>query len=70
MWGLPDSAILGTAKRLFKSGKKSRGRISPTKSKEIILGQNWSCFNQDTRSFKQLLAEAKQHAQEKEKAGK
>ncbi len=67
MWGLPDSAVLGTAKRLLKSGKNSRGRISPTKNKEIILAQNWYCFDQDSRSFEELLSKAKQHA---EKSGK
>ena len=66
---MPDSFILGTTKRLIKSGKSSR-RVCPTKNKEKVLAQNWYCFDQDTRSFEELLEEAKQHAQEKEKAGK
>jgi hypothetical protein len=70
MWGLPDSAVLGTAKRLLKKSGKNNRRVSPTKTKERVLAQNWECFDQDTRSFAELLEEAKRHAKEKEKAGK
>jgi hypothetical protein len=66
MWGLPDSAIYGTIKRLTK---KSR-RISSSKRKEKVLAQSWSSFEQDFRSFEELLEEAKRHAKEKEKAEK
>ena len=68
MWGLPDSAVLGTLKKLksHKGGKKSRAVSKP--SKEIILAQSWYCFDQDSRSFEELLATArltieKQHAE-------
>ena len=70
MWGLPDSAILGTTKRLLKKSGKNNRRVSPTKSKERVLAQSWNCFDQDTRTFAELLEEAKRHAKEKEKAGK
>lgn len=68
MWGLPDSAILGTIKSLksHKGGRKSSAVSKP--SREITLAQSWECFNQDTRSFEELLAKArltieKRHAQ-------
>ena len=70
MWGLPDSAVLGTTKRLLKKSGKNKHRLSPTKNKERVLAQNWDCFDQDTRTFAELLEEAKRHAKEKEKAGK
>jgi hypothetical protein len=66
MWGLPDSAIYGTVKRLTKKPR----RISSSKRKEKVLAQSWSSFEQDFRSFEELLEEAKRHAKEKEKAGK
>jgi hypothetical protein len=68
MWGLPDSAILGTIKSLKsrKGGSKSRAVSKP--NKEITLAQSWDCFDQDSRSFEELLAMArltieKRHAQ-------
>ena len=68
MWGLPDSAILGTIKSLksHKGGRKSSA-VSKQK-KEITLAQSWDCFDQDSRSFEELLAMArltieKRHAQ-------
>ena len=63
---LPDSAIYGTVKRLTK---KSR-RISASENKEKVLAQSWISYEQDSRSFEELLEEAKRHAKEKEKAGK
>jgi hypothetical protein len=69
MWGLPDSAILGTVKSLKgrKGGNKSSAVAKP-KPHSVTLGQSWECFNQDTRSFEELLAKArlsieKQHAE-------
>jgi hypothetical protein len=67
---LPDSAILGTLGRIKHASKKNRRGSAVKENKEVILAQNWNSFNQDTRSLKELLAEAKRHAQEKEKAGK
>jgi hypothetical protein len=65
---LPDSAILGTLGRIkHASNKNKKGRAV---SDEIILAQNWEAFIQDTRSFEEILAKAKRHAREKEKAGK
>ena len=69
MWGLPDSAILGTVKSLKgrKGGNKSSA-VSKPKTHSVTLAQSWECFNQDTRSFEELLAKArlsieKRHAQ-------
>lgn len=68
---LPDSAVLGTLGRLKHIGKPRRiNGVAKSERKEKVLAQSWSSFEQDFRSFEQLLAEAKQHAQEKEKAGK
>jgi hypothetical protein len=68
MWGLPDSAILGTIKSLksHKGGRKSSAVSKP--SREITLAQSWECFDQDSRSLEELLAMArltikKQHAE-------
>jgi hypothetical protein len=60
MWGLPDSAILGTIKSLksHKGGKKSSA-VSKPKVKPITLAQSWDCFDQDSRSFEELLAMAR-----------
>lgn len=60
MWGLPDSAILGTIKSLksHKGGKKSSA-VSKPKVKPITLAQSWDCFDQDPRSFEELLAMAR-----------
>ena len=70
MWGLPDSAILGTVKSL--KGRKGGNRgsaVSKPKPHSITLAQSWECFNQDTRSFEELLAKArlsieKRHAEQ------
>jgi len=70
MWGLPDSAVLGTLGRIKHASNKNRKGSAVSKNKEITLAQNWENFNQDARSFEELLAEAKRHAQKKEKAGK
>lgn len=68
MWGLPDSFIVGTTKRVLNAGKKSRrSENSLTESKEIVLAQSWECFNQDSRSLEQLLAEARQHRSKNKK---
>jgi hypothetical protein len=68
MWGLPDSAVLGTLKKLksHKGGRKSSAVSEP--SREITLAQSWECFDQDSRSLEELLAMArltikKQHAE-------
>ena len=70
MWGLPDSAVLGTLGRIKHASNKNRKGSAVSEKKEITLAQNWENFIQDSRSFEELLAEAKRHAQEKEKAGK
>ena len=71
MMFLPDSAVLGTLKKLKggKGGKRGRA-ISDSKPKPIVLAQSWDCFDQDSRSFEELLAMArltiekqKQHAE-------
>ena len=68
---LPDSAVLGTLGRLKHAGKSSRRKgITQREKKETVLAQNWDAFEQDFRSFDELLAEAKRHALEKEKAEK
>jgi len=68
---LPDSAVLGTLGRLKHAGKSSRRKgITQRENKETVLAQNWDAFEQDFRSFDELLAEAKRHALEKEKAEK
>lgn len=71
MKGLPDSAVLGTLGRLKHAGKARRKKgIARSERKEKVLAQDWSSFEQDFRSFEELLAEARRHAKEKEKAGK
>jgi hypothetical protein len=70
MWGLPDSAIVGTVRRIVRASKKNNRGSAVKENKEIVLAQSWSAYNQDARSLEQLLAEAKRHAKEKEKAGK
>ena len=65
MWGLPDSFIVGTSKRLLNSGKKSRRSVSPTENKEQVLAQNGSSFNQDFRSLEELLELAKKNRENK-----
>lgn len=68
---LPDSAVLGTLGRLKHVGKPRRRKsVAKSERKEKVLAQSWGSYEQDTRSFEELLEEAKQHAQEKEKAGK
>lgn len=69
---LPDSAILGTYKRIKHMGKPRRrkGVSRPKPKQEQVLGRSWSSYQQDARTFEQLLAEAERHAQEKQKAGK
>ena len=70
MWGIPDSAVLGTLKKL-KGHKGGSGSSAVSKPKrEITLAQSWYCFDQDPRSFEELLATArltiekqKQHAE-------
>ena len=73
MWGLPDSAILGTIKSLKSHKGGNRGSaVAKPKTHSITLAQSWECFNQDTRSFEEILAKArlsieKRHAQQSEK---
>ena len=69
---LPDSAVLGTLGRLKHAGKSRRRKsVAQNEKKEgTVLAQNWDAFEQDFRSFDELLAEAKRHALEKEKAEK
>lgn len=57
---LPDSAVLGTLKKVkgSKGGKKSHAVAKP-KTKPVTLAQSWDCFDQDTRSFEELLAMAR-----------
>jgi hypothetical protein len=60
MWGLPDSAVLGTVKSLKgHKGKKKSSAVSKPQTKSITLGQSWECFSQDPRSFEELLAMAR-----------
>jgi hypothetical protein len=70
MWGLPDSAIVGTVRRIVRASKKNNRGSAVKENKEIVLAQSWSAYNQDARSLEQLLAEAKRHAKEKEEVGK
>jgi hypothetical protein len=70
MWGLPDSAIVGTVRRVVRASKKNNRGSAVKENKEIVLAQSWSAYNQDARSLEQLLAEAKRHAKEKEEVGK
>jgi hypothetical protein len=67
---LPDSAILGTLGRIKHASKKNRRGSAVKRNREVVLAQIWSGYNQDSRSFVELLAEAKRHAQKKEKAVK
>ena len=59
MWGLPDSAILGTVKSLKGRKGGNRGAVLKPKPHSVTLAQSWECFNQDTRSFEELLAKAR-----------
>jgi hypothetical protein len=67
MWGLPDSAIVGTVRRVVRASKKDNRGSAVKENKEIVLAQDWSAYNQDTRSFEELLEQARKHAKEKEK---
>lgn len=64
---LPDSAILGTLGHIKHAGKSRRkkGVRRSVNTRSQFVG-----INGDTRSFAELLEQAKQHAKEKEKAGK
>jgi hypothetical protein len=64
---LPDSAILGTLGRIKHASKKKR--ISRAVKKVEVLGQ-YVDETQDTRSFQELLEQAREHAKEKEKVNK
>jgi hypothetical protein len=64
---LPDSAIVGTLRRVTRAPKKSR-RESAVRDVEVLA--QYVDETQDVRSFQELLAQAKEHAKEKEKANK
>ena len=64
---LPDSAILGTLGHLKHASKKARRKRAV--SKVEVLAQ-YVDETQDVRSFQELLAQAREHAKEKEKANK
>lgn len=64
---LPDSAVVGFAKRLKNAGKPRNHKSVKVVSSEQVLATSYTPYNQDARSFEQLLAEAKRHA---EKSGK
>jgi len=61
---LPDSAILGTLGHIKHASKKARGKRAV--SKVEVLAQ-YIDETQDVRSFQELLAQAREHAKEKEK---
>lgn len=65
---LPDSAVLGFAKRLKNAGKPRRSKarsVGVEKGKSLASSRRG--YEMDTRSYEQLLAEARRHA---EKSGK
>jgi hypothetical protein len=71
MWGLPDSAIVGTVRRLTRASKNNNRGNAVKENKEIVLAQSWVAFNQDSRSLEQLLELAKENSRKKlEKSGK
>jgi hypothetical protein len=71
MWGLPDSAIVGTVRRVVRASKKDNRGSAVKENKEIVLAQSWVAFNQDSRSLEQLLELAKENSRKKlEKSGK
>jgi hypothetical protein len=61
---LPDSAILGTLGHIKHASKKARRKRAV--SKVEVLAQ-YIDETQDVRSFQELLAQAREHAKEKEK---
>ncbi len=67
MWGLPDSAIVGTVRRIVRASKKNNRGSAVKENKEVVLAQSWYCFDQDTRSLEQLLELSKEN---REKNGK
>jgi hypothetical protein len=71
MWGLPDSAIVGTVRRIVRASKKNNRGSAVKENKEVVLAQSWVAFNQDSRSLEQLLELAKENSRKKlEKSGK
>lgn len=63
---LPDSAVLGFAKRLKHAGKPRRSKsVSVQKGKSLASSRR--AYGMDTRSFEELLEQARRHA---EKSGK
>jgi hypothetical protein len=71
MWGLPDSAIVGTVRRLTRASKNNNRGNAVKENKEIVLAQSWVAFNQDSRSLERLLELAKENSRKKlEKSGK
>jgi hypothetical protein len=71
MWGLPDSAIVGTVRRLTRASKNNNRGNAVKENKEIVLAQSRVAFNQDSRSLEQLLELAKENSRKKlEKSGK
>ena len=61
---LPDSAILGTLGHIKHASKKARRKS--VECKVEVLAQ-YVDETQDVRSFQELLAQAIEHAKEKEK---
>ena len=64
---LPDSAILGTLGHIKHASKKAKRGSAVSK-----VEASFQCVDetQDVRSFQELLAQAREHAKEKEKANK
>jgi hypothetical protein len=62
---LPDSAILGTLGHLKHATKKAK--VKRAVSKVEVLAQ-YVDETQDVRTIQELLAQAREHAKEKEKA--
>jgi hypothetical protein len=64
---LPDSAILGTLGHLKHASKKARRKRAVSKVEASFQRVDESL---DVRSLQELIAQAKEHAKEKEKANK
>lgn len=61
---LPDSAILGTYKRIKRAGKPRRRKGVASSSPKPVkqLSASWESYRVDDRSFEELLAQARRHA--------
>lgn len=67
---LPDSAVLGTYKRLSHVGKPRRKKGKGKRVAQKADSRSTFVGGGDTRNFEQLLAEALRHAETKQMAGK